>query len=312
MTISRRVFVKRLVAGGVAAASVHPLMAALDWPALKSGKTITILHTNDVHSQIDPLPANHARFPNMGGFARRASLINKIRSENPNLLLLDCGDIFQGTPYFNFYKGKLEISLMNQMGYQASAIGNHEFDNGIDILAQRMGEAKFPFLAANYQVDNTPLAQLVKPYHIFTVGDFRVGVIGVGIELNGLVDPTNFGSMKYIDPISVVNDYARTLKSEHGCHLVVVLSHLGYSYSDNKVSDMLLAQSSADVDLILGGHTHTFLDNPTVVKNTRGRDVYVNQAGWAGVRLGRIDIDIEMDGQSPSTASIRSQNYTIG
>ena len=252
---------------------------------------ITILHTNDVHSHIDPFPADDPRNPNMGGVSRRASLIEKIRAENDNVLLLDAGDIFQGTPYFNYYGGELEFKLMSMMKYDAATIGNHDFDNGIEGLYAQMPHAQFEFLSANYDFKNTLMDGLVKPYKVFNKKGVKVGVFGLGIQLDGLVDKKMYKETIYTDPVETAQEMVRILKKEQKCDLVICLSHLGYNYKNepNTISDLKLASLTDDIDLIIGGHTHTFLDKPTVVKNLSGNEVLVNQVGCYGINLGKID-----------------------
>lgn len=256
-----------------------------------STKHLTILHTNDVHSYIDPFPPNHPKNPNMGGVARRAALINSIRQENSNVLLLDAGDIFQGTPYFNYYGGELEFKLMSMMHYDLATLGNHDFDNSIDGFYAQMPHAKFDFVSANYDFKNTVLHGLIKPYKIFIKDGIKVGVFGLGVQLDGLVDKKNYKETLYNDPVAVSQDMARILKQEEKCDLVICLSHIGYKYKEepDKICDVKLAGLTKDIDLIIGGHTHTFLDKPTVLKNAVGQDVLVNQVGCYGVNLGRID-----------------------
>jgi len=260
-------------------------------------KHLTILHTNDVHSHIDPFPADDPRNANMGGVSRRAALIESIRKENPNVLLLDAGDIFQGTPYFNYYGGELEFKLMSMMQYDLSTIGNHDFDNGIQGLYAQMPHAKFEFVSANYDFKNTVMDGLVKPFKIFNKNGIKVGVFGIGIELNGLVDKKMYQETVYNDPVETTQDMVRILKKEQQCDIVICLSHLGYSYKNdpNKISDLKLAELTTDIDLIIGGHTHTFLDKPTVMKNLNGKEVLVNQVGCYGINLGRIDFYLDSD-----------------
>ena len=258
-------------------------------------KHLTILHTNDVHSHIDPFPADDPRNANMGGVSRRAALIESIRKENPNVLLLDAGDIFQGTPYFNYYGGELEFKLMSMMQYDLSTIGNHDFDNGIQGLYAQMPHAKFEFVSANYDFKNTAMDGLVKPYKIFNKNGIKVGVFGIGIELDGLVDKKMYQETVYSDPVEASQEMIRILKKEQQCDVVICLSHLGYSYRNepNKICDLKLAALTKDIDLIIGGHTHTFLDRPTVVKNIEGKEVLVNQVGCYGINLGRIDFYLD-------------------
>ena len=260
-------------------------------------KHLTILHTNDVHSYIDPFPPTHPKNPNMGGVARRAALIETIKKENSNVLLLDAGDIFQGTPYFNYYGGELEFKLMSMMKYDLATIGNHDFDNSIDGLYNQLPNAKFEFVNANYDFKNTIMDGHVKPYKIFLKDGIKVGVFGIGIELEGLVDKKNYKETVYHNPVSISQDMARILKHEQKCDLVICLSHIGYQYKNepDKISDVKLAALTKDIDLIIGGHTHTFLDKPTIIKNADGKDVLVNQVGCYGINLGRIDFYFDSD-----------------
>lgn len=259
--------------------------------SLPNSKHITILHTNDVHSHIDPFGPEDGRNANQGGVARRAALIESIRLENPNTLLLDAGDIFQGTPYFNYYGGELEFKLMSMLKYDAATIGNHDFDNGIDGLYAQLPHAKFKFLSANYDFKNTVMDTLVEPYKIFDKGGVKIGVFGLGIELQGLVDKKLFKETVYLDPVEIAQDMSRILKEDKKCDLVICLSHIGYYYRNypEKVSDLLLARATKNIDLIIGGHTHTFLPKPTIEKNIEGKSVLVNQVGCYGLKLGRVD-----------------------
>lgn len=253
-------------------------------------KQLTILHTNDVHSHIDAFPKNHSSFPNLGGLARRAGLVEAIRRENPNTLLFDAGDIFQGTPYFNFYGGELEFKLMSMLKYDAATIGNHDFDNGIDGLYAQLPHASFKLLSANYNFDNTVMNGHVKPYTTYKMNGLIIGVYGLGIELAGLVTKKLYKETQYYDPYEIATDIEKKLKEEENCDLIICLSHLGYHYkNENKADDLKLAARTAYTDLIIGGHTHTFLDKPTVTKNAKGKNILVNQVGCFGINLGRID-----------------------
>lgn len=255
-----------------------------------SKKHITVLHTNDVHSHIDPFPLNHSLYPNLGGIARRATLVANIRKENPNTLLFDAGDIFQGTPYFNFYGGELEFKLMSMLQYDAATIGNHDFDNGLDGLAAQLPYAKFNFLSANYDFSNTLMDGHVSPYKIYTLDGIKVGVFGLGIELKGLVTKKLYKETVYLNPIEVAQDISLKLKETEKCDLVICLSHLGYQYKNpQKPDDLKLAAQTENIDLIIGGHTHTFLDRPTIVLNRKEQHTLVNQVGCFGINLGRID-----------------------
>jgi 5'-nucleotidase len=231
----------------------------------------------------------------MGGMAKRATLVNKIRSEQKNVLLLDAGDIFQGTPYFNFYGGELNFKLMSMLKYDAATMGNHDLDNGVDGFLKHFDKAKFPFIVSNYDFSGSKIGDKVKKYSILERDGIKIGIIGAGIELEGLVDPKNFIGIKYNDPIESCNKLAAELKDDKKCDLVIVLSHLGYKYKSDKVSDVSLAENSDNIDIILGGHTHTFMDKPDIVKNKVGEDVIVSQAGFGGIRLGRLDVYFDND-----------------
>jgi 5'-nucleotidase len=265
------------------------LLAAAD--EATAGRRLTILHTNDVHSRLDPFPMDGGANAGQGGVAARAEMIRRIRSEEEHVLLLDAGDIFQGTPYFNFYKGEPEIKAMTAMGYDAATMGNHDFDAGLENFATQLKHASFPLIICNYDFTATPMEHRHEPYRIFRKGKLKIGVTGVGIALQGLVPDALYGNTKYLDPVQHANEQAYRLKKKEGCDMVICLSHLGYKYGDSKVSDRILAQESDNIDLIIGGHTHTFMDAPEVLKNKVGSDVIVNQVGWAGLVLGRLDID---------------------
>jgi 5'-nucleotidase len=252
---------------------------------------VTILHSNDVHSQIEPFPVNHNRFPGRGGFARRASIFNEIRSANPNTLIFDAGDIFQGTPYFNFFQGELELKLMKEMGYNAATIGNHEFDGGLDSLKQNILSTNFQFIISNYDFVNTELEGLTAPYRIYKKQGVKIGVFGLGIELKGLVNPILYKETKYYDPIEISDEMVKILKDKQKCDLIICVSHLGHEYNSNKISDTKLANLTSDIDLIIGGHTHTFLKEPLITKNKDNKNVIINQVGRGGVYLGRIDFN---------------------
>ncbi|KJS06419.1 MAG: 5'-nucleotidase [Flavobacteriales bacterium BRH_c54] len=289
---NRRTFIKQSFLGGVSllgAAALNPLSAAI---LKKSHTKVTILHTNDVHSHIEPFPSNDPKYPNMGGAAKRAALIDQIRTAEKNVLLLDAGDIFQGTPYFNLYGGELEFKLMSLMKYDAATIGNHDFDNSIEGLNKMLPHANFPFLNVNYDFSNTILNGKIAPYKVIEKDNVKIGIFGVGVELAGLVDKKLYAETQYSNPIIAANNTAEHLKYNEKCHLIICLSHLGYAYKSNKVSDNVLAQETKNIDLIIGGHTHTFLDKPTSIKNKAENITLINQVGWAGLYLGRIDFYI--------------------
>ncbi len=286
--MERRKFIKK-----TAASSALVGLSAFGMNSCTSNKIkhITILHTNDVHSHIDTFPKNHSRYPNLGGLARRAALVETVRQENANTLLLDAGDIFQGTPYFNFYGGELEFKLMSKLKYDAATIGNHDFDNGLNGLYSQLPHAKFELLSANYDFKNTLMNGHTKPYQIYIRDGIKIGVYGLGIKLSGLVTKRLYKETVYLDPYEIAVDTERILKEEEACDLVICLSHLGYQYnsSENRSDDVTLAAKTSHTDLIIGGHTHTFLDKPTLIKNKIDRNVLVNQVGCFGVKVGRID-----------------------
>jgi len=261
-----------------------------------SKKHITILHTNDVHSHIEPFGPEDPKNPNMGGVARRATLVHQIRNENPNTLLLDAGDIFQGTPFFNFYGGELEFKLMSKLKYDAATLGNHDFDNGIDGLYSQLPNADFNFLISNYDFSDTVMNGHTSPYKVYMKEGVKIGIFGIGIELKGLVTDKLYKETKYLDPIEVTQDMTRILKEDKKCDIVICLSHLGYEYkNEDKISDIKLARATENIDLIIGGHTHTFLDRPTIETNKAGKKVLVNQVGCYGIYLGRIDFYLDHD-----------------
>lgn len=296
--MNRKQFI-RTIGGGTLALSLAPHLLLAEQIKLlerSSSHKITILHTNDQHSRIEPFEESYTRNPNQGGFARRASLIQQIREQEDNVLLLDSGDVFQGTPYFNFYGGELEFKLMSMMGYDACTMGNHDFDNGLEGFKKVLPHAKFPFLTSNYDFSNTVLEGHTLKYKIFRKDGIKVGLFGLGIKLEGLVGRKNYAETKYENPIEVAQQYADYLRKEKNCDLVICLSHLGYEYQEKElISDQVLAAKTDNIDLILGGHTHTFLPEPKRFTNKSGREVIVNQVGWAGLLLGRIDFYFDKD-----------------
>lgn len=283
---SRRSFIKKAaIGGGLLLAGGFPFESF----AAGEEKKLTILHTNDVHSRLEPFPLDGGKFEGQGGVASRALLIEQIRKEQEQVLLLDAGDIFQGTPYFNLYKGEPEIKAMSMMGYDAVTMGNHDFDAGVEGFANQLPHANFPVLVANYDFTNTAMDGKAKPYTIIKKAGIKIGIFGLGIQLKGLVPDEAYGKTQYIEPIQVAKSISERLKKNEHCDMVICLSHLGYEYDYNKVSDKILAKETAHIDLIIGGHTHTFLDEPTVMKNKIGNEIVINQVGWAGLRLGRLD-----------------------
>lgn len=297
--MERRDFIQKTIVG----TALLPLGGlTLSSFSIAKTKKITILHTNDTHSHIDPFEVDHPKYSNQGGVARRASIIEKIRNEEENVLLLDAGDIFQGTPYFNYYGGELEFKLMSMLQYDVATLGNHDFDNGIDGFYAQLPHANFDFVSANYDFSKTVLDGIVKPYKIIVKDGIKIGIFGLGVELDGLVDKKLYKETVYNNPIEIAQDIVKELK-EKGCELVICLSHLGYLYKNEpeKVCDISLAQKTKDIDLIIGGHTHTFLEKPTIETNSDGKPVLVNQVGCYGINLGRIDFYLTNDKHFDST-----------
>lgn len=286
---SRRKFITQTALAAGALLASKSVFAG--WEDADEVTRLTILHTNDVHSRLEPFPMDGGKNQGLGGVAARAKLVKKIRSEENNVLLLDAGDIFQGTPFFNLYKGEPEIKAMSAMGYDAATMGNHDFDAGLENFATQLQYADFPILLCNYDFSDTPMEHKYQQYKIFKKGKLKIGVTGVGIEMRGLVPDSLFGNTKYLNPIEKLNETADILKNDKSCDMVICLSHLGYEYKENKISDVVLAAESENIDLIIGGHTHTFLPAPVIYKNKAGSDVLVNQVGWAGIVLGRLDFE---------------------
>ncbi|MFZ2784129.1 MAG: metallophosphatase [Sediminibacterium sp.] len=280
--MNRRKFIREtaLTAGALMASSVAGAVPA-EYP-------LTILHTNDVHSHLDPFPMDGSRNQGLGGVATRSSLIKDIREEADQVLLLDAGDIFQGTPYFNLYKGEPEIGAMSKMGYDAATMGNHDFDAGIENFANQLQHASFPIVICNYDFTGTPMENNYRPYTIIQKGKQKVGILGVGIELDGLVPANLYGNTVYKNPVESANATVELLRQQQ-CDFIICLSHLGDKYEEDKVSDEILAKESYDIDLIIGGHTHRFFSQPRKYRNRKGGDVLVNQVGWGGLQLGRLD-----------------------
>jgi 5'-nucleotidase len=288
--MNRRFFLKNT---GAAATGVALGALPFDLPAADDFLMITILHTNDLHTHIEPFEETNPRFAGRGGLARISGLAIKIRERNPNTLLFDAGDMFQGTPYFNYYKGELMLELMTAAGYDAATIGNHEFDNGLQGLLDPLPKAGFPFINSNYDFSDTILAGKFPRWKIFRKSGIKIGVYGLGVELHGLVSQSHFGNTVYLDPVKTATEMEVFLKKEKKCDLVICLSHLGLRYRDEKISDTLLAAETSFTDLIIGGHTHSFLEEPLTLKNKKGQPIIVNQAWWGGLMVGQVDFVFE-------------------
>ena len=247
--------------------------------------TLTILHTNDTHSQVEP------NGKNLGGYARRMGFIEQERATDPDLLLLDAGDFSQGSPYFNFFHGRIEIEALNKMGYDAATLGNHEFDNGIDTLAAILKLANFPIVCANYKVSGTPLEGLVKPYIIIKKKGLKIGIFGLGVEPGSLIGEKNFFPLEWQEPYPIAQETASMLRNEKKCDVVICLSHMGTEMEEGEYSDTGLAAATRDIDLIIGGHTHRVYE--LVLKNIDGKDVIVRQTGKSGINVGKVLLNVE-------------------
>lgn len=309
--LNRRDFMRRAaIGGGLLATGTFPFEAFAGQKPTK----LTILHTNDVHSRLEPFGDDGGKYAGQGGVAARAALMAAIRAQEEHVLLLDAGDIFQGTPYFNLYKGEPEIKAMAAMKYDAVTMGNHDFDAGVEGFAAQLPHANFPVLVANYDFTGTALEGKTLPYTTIKKGGIRVGIFGLGIQLRGLVPDDAYGTTQYLEPIQIAQSTTDKLRKREHCDLVICLSHLGYEYEYSKVSDKILAKETSGIDLIIGGHTHTFLERPVVIKNKRSEEVIINQVGWAGLRLGRIDFSLGNKKEaSPREAhTVVSAKQTIG
>ena len=258
-------------------------------------KELYILHTNDMHSRIEPFAPYYpdSVLAGKGGVVRRATFIAQQRKEYPDLLLFDCGDFSQGSPYYNLFKGEIEIKMMNEMGYDAGTIGNHEFDFGLDNMARLFKLAKFPIVCANYDVTGTVLEGLVKEYVILERNGIRIGVFGLGAKLDGLVAHANYGNVKFEDPVSEGQRMADFLKTQEHCDLVICLSHLGWE--GEPYSDVELIENTRNIDIVLGGHSHSYFSEPRYYKNLDGQEVPVQQMGKNSVFIGRMKVDMRKE-----------------
>ncbi|HPR33454.1 MAG TPA: metallophosphatase [Prolixibacteraceae bacterium] len=289
MKLTRRGFLKTASLAAATTAFVPSV-------ALGRGKerTLLILHTNDLHCHFEAQPENHPVNAGKGGLHRISAYVKALRKTCPDLLLFDSGDFSQGTPYFNFFGAEVILKLMSEMGYSASTVGNHEFDNGLQQLSLALHHARFPLINSNYDFSETPLSGKIDRHRVFEQNGLRVGVYGLGVELDGLVDPAKSGATRYLDPLETAWEEEAYLRREEKCDLIVCLSHLGYSYSEpDRISDVLLASRTHFTDVILGGHTHTFLKQPQQFRNKRKKEVVVNQAGWAALQMGRLEFVFE-------------------
>ncbi len=269
------------------------IFAAVSLGADAKKKQLVILHTNDTHSCVFPLSRNLADTltAGRGGFLRRVEMINGQRKENPGLLFFDIGDFSQGSPYYNMFKGYVEIWLMNIMKYDAATIGNHEFDFGVENMARLFKKADFPIVCANYDFTGTALEGIVKPYTIIKRNGLKIGVFGISPQLDGLVFAKTCEGVKYNDPIKAANDVARKLKKEEKCDVVICISHLGWDIMG--VDDTEMMAKTRNIDLVLGGHSHTYFKSLEYVRNLDGKEIPNDQNGKSGIFVGRIVIDMD-------------------
>lgn len=261
----------------------------------QSVKELYLFHTNDMHSRIEPFPENFqdTLLAGKAGMVRRATFISQQRELHPDLLLFDSGDFSQGTPYYNIYKGEVEIRLMNEMRYDAGTIGNHEFDFGLENMARLFKMAEFPIVCANYDVTGTVLEGLVKEYVILNRNGIKIGVFGLGTQLEGLVAKESYGDVKFEDPVSEAQRIADLLKTREKCDLVICLSHLGWK--GEPYSDIELIENTKNIDVVLGGHSHSFFESPLYYKNLDGVEIPLQQMGKHAAFVGKMVLTLQKD-----------------
>ena len=253
-------------------------------------RTLLLVHTSDTHSCIEPISPNFGDTAQAGkgGYLRRVALFDKIRQEHPEALFLDCGDFSQGSVYYNLYHGEVEVKLMNLMRYDACTIGNHEFDFGLDNLARLIRMAHFPFVCCNYDFTGTPCEGLVRPYIIIERAGRRVGIFGVCPQPEGLITGKNFEGMRYTRPAQAAQPVIDRLRNEEACDLVVCLSHLGWK--DDPDMDKDFVRSTTGIDVLLGGHSHTYFDEPQYLRDKKGHEVIVDHQGKNARFVGLIEV----------------------
>jgi 5'-nucleotidase len=286
--LNRRNFIKR----GLITAGTLALIPT--WAFRPNEMTkLVVLHTNDLHCRFEPFPNTDPKFAGKGGMNRISAYAKALRKVEPQLLMLDCGDFSQGTPYYNFFGSELVLKMMTEMGYDASTIGNHEFDLGLDDLSNAMNSSGFPLVSSNYDFTGTPMERKIVKSLVLERNGLRIGIYGLGIELQGLVDKNLYGPTSYANPIHTALEQEEFLRTQERCDFIICLSHLGYEYKNEKTSDCTIAAKTNTTDLILGGHTHTFLASPVEVINRRGEPVVVNQVGWGSLMLGQLEFYFE-------------------
>lgn len=285
--MKRRTFLQGAAAG--AAALALPGYARAAAPVTE----LTLLHTNDTHSRLDPFPMDGSRYEGLGGVARRKTLIDRIRRERPHVLVVDAGDVFQGTPWFNLFHGKADYQAMTRMGYDVVTLGNHDFDGGVPALEAAMKEARFEFVSSNYLCDAPGLKARVKPWTVRELGPIRLGVLGLGVAFEGLVSPDMHAGVRYGDVITHARASVHALRQEQGVDAVVALTHLALDDEPHSPGDRTLAAEVPGLDLIIGGHSHSFLDEPLRHRHGDGRVTTITQAGFAGIWLGQVTLRFE-------------------
>ena len=258
-------------------------------------KQLVILHTNDTHSTIHPLKSTFedSIVAGKGGVVRRMNLITEERRKSPDLLLFDSGDFSQGSPFYTMFKGDVEVGVMNTMGYDASTLGNHEFDNGMDNLARLAKMANFPLVCCNYDFTGSVLEGLIKPWITIMRHGVKIGVFGLAPELKGIVMENAINGVRYIDPIKATQETADYLRNVEKCDLIICLSHTGWDLWPKYIDDNHVFAATRNVDLILGGHSHTFMERLEYVTDKDGNKVPVDQNGNLGAYVGKLTINLE-------------------
>ncbi|SHE75645.1 5'-nucleotidase [Dysgonomonas macrotermitis] len=254
---------------------------------LNAQKKLVIIGTNDTHSRIEPLPASDKSYAGMGGVVARATFIDQVRAQNQNVLLFDAGDFVQGTPYFNLFHGRTESDAMNLIKYDAGTLGNHEFDYGLDTLKMIIKRLDYPVVNCNYDFSNTALKGMIKPYIVLKKFGLKIGVVGVGVDPEGLIQKNRYEGMIFKPAVSTTNFYAKILKEKEKCDIIICLSHIGYS------DDIILAEQSKNIDVIIGGHSHTYMEQPDVRKNLDGKEVVIFQTGKNGSYINKFEVELD-------------------
>ena len=268
------------------------LIVLLGFASALQAQNLILLHTNDTHSRIEPVPETDKYNPDLGGVIRRAAYVEKMRNEHENVLLFDAGDFLQGTPYFNMFKGEVEVEAMNMLKYDAVTLGNHEFAYGMDVLVNLVKKADFPIVCTNYDFSETEIADIIKPYHIILKDGVKIGIVGANIDPKGLVASTHYEGMKFLPPTETINKTAEMLRNDYKVDMVICLSHMGIQ------NELKLAENSRNIDIIIGGHSHTFMQKPSIRNNLDGKEVLVFQTNGRGVYVGRIDVEINKVNQN--------------